>query len=339
MARQTNQVLKSDAMILEKINDENKYLMEDFINYLYTTDKSPQTIVVYKSNLNIIMCWLCERCANKAFYDINKRDIMNFQNFMVRNKLSSSRIRNIRSTMSSLSDYIERMCDDMYPNFRNIVNKIPAPPQNEKREKTVLSASDLDELLSVLVASERYQVACFVAMTAFGGARKAETIQYKASWFTDKNVINGLYKTPLIRTKGSGSEGKKLNKFILKNKVDYYLNLWLKQREELGVDVDELFVTKDDGNWIGAKVSTASSFMETCSRLMDMDIYAHSLRHFYVTFLAQQDIPLTVIADIVGHNSSETTKLYNDAPLEEGFLKYFSDNGIVKVESKSLSDL
>ena len=54
MGRSTNKVLKADHEILEKINDENKDLMDDYINYLYTTDKSEATITVYKSNLNII---------------------------------------------------------------------------------------------------------------------------------------------------------------------------------------------------------------------------------------------------------------------------------------------
>lgn len=339
MGRSTNKVLKADHEILEKINDENKDLMDDYINYLYTTDKSEATITVYKSNLNIIMCWLYDRCGNKPFFEITKRDIMNFQNFMVRNKLSSSRIRHIRSTMSSISDYIERMLDDVYPDFRNLIGKIPPPPSNATREKTVLSEGDLEELLSVLVSTKRYQVACFVAMSAYGGARKSETIQYQASWFNDDNLINGLWKTPPIRTKGSGSAGKRLNKFILKSKVEEYLNLWLKQREELGVDIDDLFVTKEDKKWIRAKISTASSFMDTCSALMDINCYAHSLRHYYVTYLAKSNIPLDVIADIVGHESSSTTKIYNDTPKEDGFLKYFSEDGIRAVEQKKLSDL
>ena len=339
MGRKTNRVLKADPKILETINEDNKYLMDDFINYLISVDRTKETIKVYKSNLNIIFCWIAERCKNKPFYEITKRDIMNMQNFMIRNRLSSARIKNIRSTMSSLSDYIERMMDDEYPDFRNIISKIPTPPKAETREKTVLSESDVQELLDVLVSSNRFQVACFVAMSAYGGARKAETIQYQASWFNDDNTINGLWKTPTIRTKGSGSIGKKLNKYILKNKVEEYLNLWLNQRKELGVDIDDLFVTKENGKWVRAKISTVSSFMETCSNLMEMDIYCHNFRHFFVSYLAKNNIPLEVIADIVGHNSSETTKLYNDNPKEDGFLKYFSEEGIQTIEQKSLSDL
>ena len=339
MGRQTNRVLNANEEILAKINEENKQLMDDFIDYLVTTDHSPKTLKVYKSNLNIIMCWLCERAKNKSFVEITKRDLINMQNFMVRSGLSSSRINNLRSTMSSLSNYIENILDDEYPDFRNIIGKIPPPPKNYVREKTVLSDEDVQELLDVLVDTGRYQVACFIAFSAFGGSRKAETIQYKREWFTDNNVMNGLYKTPLIRTKGRGVNGKKLNKYILKNKVDHYLKLWDEKRKELGIDSEYLFVTKEGGEWVQAKESTANSFVDTCSKLMDMNIYNHCLRHKYVTYLKEQGIPLDVVADIVGHDSSETTKLYDDTPREDGFLKYFSEDGIVKQEVKNLSDL
>ena len=82
-----------------------------------------------------------------------------------------------------------------------------------------------------------------------------------------------------------------------------------------------------------------STNMDTCSALMDINCYAHSLRHYYATYLAKSNIPLDVIADIVGHESSSTTKIYNDTPKEDGFLKYFSEDGIQTVEQKKLSEL
>lgn len=340
MARQTNRVLNADLDILQKVNEDNLMFKEDFLNYLISADRTEKTIKVYTSNLNIIFCWIFERAKNKAFVDISKRDIMNFQNFCVRNGLSSARIKNLRSTMSSLSDYIERMLDDEYPDFRNIISKVPCVPSSAVREKSVLTEDDLQELLDVLVAKEKFQLACYVAMAMFGGSRKSELIQYQVSWFNDMNVINGLYKTPLIRTKGRGTQGKKLNKYILKSKVDYYLDLWKVQREELGIDIDDLFVTKEDGKWIAAKDSTVNSFMTTCTRLLDdKEIYSHALRHFYCTYLVRAGIPIDVVKDLVGHSSVDMTSVYVDIEKEENFLKYFSNDGIVKVENKSLSDL
>lgn len=339
MARKTKKVLFTNEDVLKKINEENLQLKEDFINYLVSTDKTKTTLKVYESNLNIIFSWIAERAKNKPFYEITKRDVMNFQNYMIRGGLSSARIKNIRSTMSSLSDYIERMLDDEYPDFRNIISKIPAPPSSAVREKTVLSEDDIEELLSVLIDTKRFQVACYVSMACFGGSRKSELIQYQNSWFNDDNVMGCLYVTPAIRTKGRGTQGKKLKKYILKNKVDYYLNLWREERERLGVNIDDLFVVKDGDKWIPAKESTVNSFMTTCSNLMDMDLYSHSLRHCYCTYLVRSGIPLDVVKDLVGHESVDTTNIYVDIEKEESFMKYFTEDGIAKIETKELKDL
>lgn len=339
MARKTNRVLKSDAEIMTKINVENLNLKDDFLNFLISADRTKETLKVYTSNLNIIFCWLYERARNKPFYELTKRDVMNFQNYMVRNELSSARIKNIRSTMSSLSDYIERMMDDEYPDFRNIISKVPCPPSSAVREKTVLKEDDVQELLDVLIDTKRYQVACFVAMAVFGGSRKSELVQYQENWFNDEATMNGLYVTPFIRTKGRGRQGKKLKKYILKNKVDYYLNLWREERKELGVDINDLFVVRDGDKWIPAKHSTANSFMTTCSNIMNQDIYSHALRHCYCTYLVRAGIPLEVVKDLVGHESVDTTSIYVDIDKEENFSKYFSDEGIVEVKATSLTDL
>ena len=53
---------------------------------------------------------------------------MKYQNYLMNDlKLSSNRIRRLRSTMSSLANFIENILDDEFKDYRNIVNKIPAP--------------------------------------------------------------------------------------------------------------------------------------------------------------------------------------------------------------------
>ena len=69
------------------------------------------------------------------------------------------------------------------------------------------------------------------------------------------------------------------------------------------------------------------------------DCYVHSFRHFFVSSLRRANIPLDIIKDIVGHASSEVTAIYDDNPREDGFLKYFSDDGIVHIKETSLSDI
>ena len=93
------------------------------------------------------------------FVDIKKRDIMNFQNYLIKQGLSPARIRVLRSSISSLSNFIENILDEeeKYENFRNIVNKIPAPTLQAVREKTVISDEEVEVLLDTLVKKNKIQ--------------------------------------------------------------------------------------------------------------------------------------------------------------------------------------
>lgn len=341
MGRKTNRVFDTTPEEINSILEENKELRDDFINYLETTDHSPKSIKVYLSNLNIFLVYLMKKEHNIDYCKVKKRHILNFQNYMVKSGLSSARIRNIKSSLSSLGIFIESMLDEeeKWENFRNIINKIPNPTLTTVREKTVLTDEQLEILLDKLVDMKKIQIATFVAMTAFSGTRKAETIQYKRSWFTDDNCKNGLYITPEIRTKGHGVAGKMLQKYCLKSKVDKYLKMWDEERERKGINVDSLFVVKRNGEWKEAPTSTIDSWMEKCSDIMNIPIYCHNFRHFFVSYLNRESIPLSVIKNIVGHESVEMTEKYNDNAKEDEFLKYFSDEGINKIEEKSLSDI
>ncbi|MGL5152072.1 MAG: tyrosine-type recombinase/integrase [Clostridium sp.] len=341
MPRKTSITFKVTKEDIANIREENLELIKDFINYLETTDHSPKSIVVYESNLYIFFTYCLHNLKNKDFVDIKKRDIMNFQNYCIKNGLSSSRIRVLKSSLSSLSNFIENILDEeeKWEDFRNVVNKIPAPTLNKVREKTVLSDEELEFLLDELVKKGKYQIACLVAFSAFSGCRKSEIVQYDRSFFVDESVRNGLYVTPEIRTKGRGVAGKKMKKFCIKSRVEKYLELWDKKREELGIDCDALFVTKRKGEWDRIGSYTVGGWMKLCGEILNKDLYHHSLRHFFVSYLNREGLPLDVIKDIVGHQDSSTTSLYNDNPTEDGFMKYFAEDGIKSVEVKGLSDL
>jgi integrase len=324
-----------------QVSIENKNLLKEFIEYSRSTDKSEETITNYESDLNIFFTWCFLENSNKFFIDITKRDIIKFQNYLLNvQKLGSSRIRRLRSTLSSLSNYIENILDDDYPIFRNIVNKIPAPAKNEVRNKTVLTDEQIEYLLNYLVEKQEYQKACVFALAVMSGARKSELLRFKISFFTEKNIIYGsLYKTPeKIKTKGRGRAGKPLNKYILV-KFKYYLDLWLKERERLNIDGEYLFYTLGNEGYEITKVSSLNSWAKSFSKILGVDFYWHADRHYLNTFLLKAGIPADVIKELFGWESVEMVSRYDDTEADEKFGKYFDANGIKSVENKSLKDL
>ncbi len=328
---------------ISQINSENAYLKNEFLEYLKSIDRSAGTIKQYASDLDIFFCWNLEFNNNKEFIKITKREFAKFQNHALNVwKWSSNRIRRVKSAISSLSNFIENIMDEEegYEDYRSVIRKIESPVKEAAREKTVFEAEELQALLDHLVEKKKYRQACMLALAIYSGRRKAELPRFKVSYFDQENVIFGsLYKTPeKVTTKGRGSKGKLLNLYVLKKPFDPYLELWMKEREENGIESEWLFPLPDDPTQ-HIKAESLDSWNDSFTKFLGKDFYWHSLRHFFTTSLSENNIPPSVIQDIVGWSSSDMVSLYTDTDADENIGKYFGEDGIKQVEAKSLGDL
>jgi integrase len=325
-----------------KVNPNNKDLFNQWKTYLMSTDKSKGTILQYTNDMRILFIFLMKFCGNKFVVDLNKRDIIAFQGYSINEwGHSSNRTRRIRSCLSSLCNFIENIMDDLYPDFRNIVNKIEAPQKKPVREKTVLANDQVEFVLKTLVDSKQYQKACVFALAANSGARLSELCRFKVNYFDEKNIINNAYyKTPeKIRIKGRGRDGGSKHKFILKNGFQEYLDLWIEERERLGIDNAELFVTRRNGEWVTATDGTLQSWKTQFCNILGIDFYFHSLRHYLTTKLRANNIPDKIIKEFFGWESIDMIEVYDDNEAEDSFADFFTENGIKKVEKKGLTEM
>ena len=341
MARKTRRDLQTSPELISQISKENRNLIKEFLDYLKATGKAETTILAYTNNLHLFFVWNLLHNDNKFFVDFTKRDVLKYQSHLIGDlELSSSRIRGRKTTLSSLSNFIESMMDDVFLNYKPIINRIPSPPMQEAREKTVLEDKQIDELLSYLVERKRFQKACILALAISSGSRKSELLRFKISYFVDENIIyDSLYKTPeKIKTKGKG-KGKFINKYCIIAKFKPYFDMWMKQREELGVDIDELFVNKRLGEWHPLQITGVDSYAETFTKVLGIDFYWHSCRHYFCTAMCKCNIPASVIKDIVGWSNLEMVNLYNDTEVDDELGKYFDAEGMKKGEKKGLEDL
>ena len=333
--------------ILEQVNEENKYLMKEFLEYLKSIDRAKTTIYQYEQDLNIFWAWNLQNNSNKEFIKITKREFAKFQNHAINEwQWSPKRTRRVKSVISSLSNFIENILDEEpeFEGYRSIIKKIENPVNEAVREKTVFEREELEELLDKLVENKKYEQACVLSLAMSSGRRKAELPRFKTSYFTEENVMFGsLYKTPeKVTTKGRGSKGKLLYLYVFKNQFDPYLKLWMEERERLGVTSEWLFPAKtSDGysNDVAISTDTLNSWAETFSRLLGKDFYWHSLRHFFTTECSKSNLPSNVIQEIVGWDSADMVNLYNDTSTDETLGKYFNEEGIIQVEAGTLSDM
>lgn len=343
MGRQTKMNNITSPELIEQINKDNINLKNDFLNYMRATHKSLGTINAYDSDLNIFFVWVLQNAGNKKFIEINKRDIIAYQNWLIyENGNSSARVRRLKAAISSLSNYCENILSDDDPefkDFRSIVRKIENPPMQLAREKTVWEEEELDELLSKLIERKSYEKACYLALAMCSGRRKAELCRFKVSDFEDSRLVcdGALYKSAPIKTKGRGG-GKMINCYTLAKKFKPYLDMWLKEREERGIQSEWLFPNKANMDE-HILISTANSWSEAYTKLSGKECYIHSLRHYFTTSLAKAGIPDGVIQSIVAWTSADMVKLYKDLDADEEIGMYFKNGEISVADKKGLQDL
>ena len=325
---------------ISAINSENKMLMDDFLDYLESVGRAETTIKNYRADLLIFFCWCLDELDNKSFVKVTKREIARFQNHAMKVwGWSSNRLRTVKAALSSMGNYIESILDEEYEGYRSIVRKVESPPKQTVREKTVWNDEEVESLLSKLTEAEEYERACFVALAAYSGRRKAELCRFKVSDFDDDKLVCGgaLYKSDPIKTKGRGG-GKYIPCYTLAKKFKPYLDAWLAYRAEQGIDSKWLFPCKGAPDE-QLRTTTVDGWANSFSTLSGKDFYIHSLRHAYTTSLAKAGIPDSVIQSLVGWDSSDMVRLYDDTPKDEQIGAYFKDGDIAVKEGKSVSDL
>lgn len=327
---------------ISKICKENIDLVNDFLEYLESIGRAETTIKNYKADLQIFFCWGLDELENKSFIQITKREIARFQNHATKVwGWSSNRLRTVKAAISSLGNFIEGILDEEYEGFRSIVRKVESPPKQLVREKTVLTEKDVDSLLKYLIDNQEYEKACFFALAAFSGRRKAELCRFKVVDVSDERLMCGgaLYKTTPIKTKGRGVNGKQLCCYVLAKRFKPYLDLWMKFRQDNNIESQWLFPNDENR---AEKISTSSvdSWSVSLSRVMELDIYPHAFRHYFCTMLSRAGLPDTAITEIVGWASSDLCKVYIDIESDEQIGMYFNENGdIISNDKKSLGDL
>lgn len=341
MPRKTKRNAITSPELLEQINPENKQLLKDFVNYLKSIQRSDTTISAYINDIEIAFVWNLHFNSNKPFVDWTKRNVVAYQDWLLNNNENSpARVKRLKASLSSISNYICNVLDDEFPNFINIINKVESPVNVPVREKTVFTEEQIDSLLERLVEGKKYDKACALALALYSGRRKAEIPRFKVSDFGDDHLVceGALYKSDPIKTKGRGVHGKMLECFTLAKKFKPYFDLWMEQRKELGIESEWLFPAPGNPQEY-IKISMMNSWAESFSRILDMDFYWHSMRHMTVTNFKRFGIPDSVIQSYIGWADLSMVTVYSDLKADEQLSMYFNADGMVKPEAKSLADM
>lgn len=340
MGRKTKMNSITSPELLAQVNKENKELLQDFLNYLRSIRRSETTILAYQNDLEIAWVWCLQNIDNKPFTLWTKRNIVAYQNWLLNNNQNSpARVRRLKSSLSSLSNFIEAVLDEEFPDFRNIIRKIENPALQPVRDKTVWEDEELESLLDTLVDKKKYDQACYLSLAMCSGRRKAELARFKVSDFDDDKLVcdNALYKSAPIKTKGRG-DGKFIPCYTLAKRFKPYFDLWMNYRKEMNIESEWLFPSAENANE-HIHTSTFNSWANTFSKMTGKAFYAHSLRHYFTTSLVKAGIPDNVITQIVGWDSADMCKVYTDLDADDQIGMYFKDGDISVPDRHGFADV
>lgn len=320
-ARKTYRKIITTPELIEQINPKNKQLVDRYLKN-FATKRSPKSVVVYKSNLDIFFVWCVLYADNIFFVDLKKLDLMDFFDFCVTElKYSPNRYAQMHSCLSSFSTWIENYYDDDYPEYRNLLPKIEKLPKEAVRKKSVFSMEEINSLLDKLGSEGRVQEQCLLALLISSGARASELSRFTIDIVDENNTAFDdlfLETTDTIQVKGRGVNGKSLIRYILKDTFLPYYHKWLPTRKEImekyNKNHNAIFI-----NQFGepASVATFRGWVERWSESMDKPLYLHSLRHLYCTWLIKLGLEQDLVQSIIGWQSADMISIYNDATAKD----------------------
>lgn len=316
--RKTYRKVITSPEVYEKVNKETKELIDDFIRD-FTIRSSPQSIKVYISNFKIFLCWNYLYNDDVPFVEINKRSLKRFFIYGSEElQWGSARYKNMWSSLNSLSEWVENICDDIYPDFRNNVKKIDKVPKDYAREKSVFTKEELDGLLSWLGEQQRYQDQCLLALIMASGMRISETVRMTTDLISyEHTAFEELFfeTTKEIQTKGRGKNGKPLRKYIIKDLFAPYYDKWLEERKKImeahNTEPHNSIFICNDGK--PATVPALRFWMSDWDDALNgKHWYPHAGRHFWTSYLSSIGLEKQLIQELQGWASDTLVDLYND---------------------------
>lgn len=313
----------------EFIRKENREFYDGWVKDLDRINRSPNTIQQYTSTMRIFLSWNYSEKGDKLFVDLLNRDFADFIYYQRKiQKVSTRRLNFYKSALNSMSKYIERAYEETYPGFKNKAQNIESFSQVARREKIIIGSAELEHMLSTLVNMKKYQLACWLAFLAYSGCRRSEGVQMKVEWFTEKYEKFAkpytMYKTPPIKTKGRGEEGKIIPKFIFKDGFKPYFDLWMKERERLGIQSEWLFLSNYKWEWNQATASTVTCFANEIKDIFNNGFHNHCMRHYFATMLRGKHFPNSIILKIVKWEDESMINNYDDTEDDDAIEDYFN---------------
>jgi integrase/recombinase XerD len=272
---------------------------------------SPQTIAAYRDTFRLLLCFAREQTGKQPFEldldDLDASLIGAFLNHLEHDRGNSPSTRNAR--LGAIHSFY-RFAALEHPEHAATIARVMAIP-TKRHERTTVSYLNLPEIKALLAAPDRStwlgrRDHALLLLMIQTGVRVSELVGLHIG---DVQLGTGAH----CRVTG---KGRKKRSPTLTRETAAVLRQWLKERK--GNPDDPLFPTRPgqplSRYTVGALLSKhAATAAANCPSLTAKRVTPHTLRHANAMLLRAKDVDIATIALWLGHESSETTRIYEHA--------------------------
>jgi site-specific recombinase XerD len=301
--------------------------VDDYLLNLQTNGYSPKTVYNYERDLTVLADFLTQ--CQVPFESVDKRTIALFKAYLVSRDRKTPIMGNaVDAELSSRS--VNRMLSAVRSYLRYLIDMdylSPVPPEVVKLTKAPKKhpqVAELSDLVRLIEAPDILEANKMVA------ARNRALLEVL---FATGMRISELRSLNRAQIDGSGrvfitGKGRKQRFVYLTARAMEYVDAYLKTRKD---DTPALFIPYSGRNAGNSKRRLSVNYIQERIKTyreklrINIPTSAHSLRHGFATYLAEQGANPAAIQILLGHESLNTTTRYvhaSDRYAEETHRKY-----------------
>lgn len=249
-------------------------MVEKFKNYLVKHNLSENTISSYEKTMQIYF---------QQYEEVTKKNLLSFKGYLI----EKYKPKTVNLRIQAINKYLEFIGKDKLK-----LNAIKL--QQKTFLENVISDADYNYLKNQLKKDKNMEWYFVVRFLAATGARVSELIQLKI-----EHVISGYYDIY--------SKGGKVRRLYIPKSLKKEALIYLKDnKRESGF----LFL-----NHSGQRITTRGISIQLKKLAIKYGInpkvvYPHSFRHRFAKNFLEKYNDIALLADLMGHDSIETTRIY-----------------------------
>src|SRR4030042_3718433 len=301
--------------------------VDEFLLNLQTNNYSPETVYNYERDLRVFDQFLTE--SGTRFAQTDKQTIARYKAYLTsRDRKTAIRLieqdkmlvsRSINRMLSSLRSYLKYLIEMDKPT--------PIPPEAVKLTKTERKhpqVAELADLIRLIEAPSNFEKDKLVSLRnrAVLEVLFATGMRISELCSLNRNQIDDSGKIFIM------GKGKKQRFVYLTDRAMEHLNHYLATRKDT---LPALFIPYSGRNVTSTKRRISTNYLQEKIKdyreklKINVPTSAHSLRHGFATYLAEEGASPAALQILLGHESLDTTTRYahaSDRYAEETHRKY-----------------